>query len=119
MLPFRQYTLEPSYQQRIASRLLRLAIEQIPFLKNHIKEVYPRINDSNPSSVYSYSSIERIPENLRILDRGGVGSSSGLTNLFVATGESYPELGSLGPYLSGIQSISAFYKQLLPKASTV
>lgn len=115
VLPFKQFSLDPVYRRKTAARMFEVAREQIPFFDRHVLDTYPNENTPDTQDPYAFEKIEAIPENLRVIDQNGVGSQSGVQGLFVATGESYPELGSFGAYLSGIQAVSRFYKALLPK----
>jgi hypothetical protein len=114
VLPFTSETLEPEYQRKIASRLLRQLTEILPFLESHLVATYPEFRHSAElpgelGEVYGFASLDLIPENLRCFrpERGtGVGSRSGIEGLFVASGESFPELGSFGGTVAALEAVS-------------
>lgn len=114
ILPYTAETLQPEYQRKIASRLLRQLTEIIPFLESHLVAAYPEFRDGTQlpgelADVYGFTSLDLIPENLRCLrpERGtGVGSRSGIEGLFVASGESFPELGSFGGTVAALEAVS-------------
>ena len=107
VLPFTRESLNVEYQRMISARMLRQVTEIFPFLEYHLKRVYPdfRAAATEPlSEAYGFASPEMIPENLRSISAGGVGSRSGVEGLFVASGESFPELGSMGGTVAGIEA---------------
>lgn len=114
VLPFTEETLKPEFQRKIASRLLRQLTEILPFLESHLVAAYPEFRNSAElpgelGEVYGFTSLDQIPENLRCLspERGtGVGSRSGIEGLFVASGESFPELGSFGGTVAALEAVS-------------
>ncbi|MGK5083746.1 hypothetical protein WDW37_10625 [Bdellovibrionota bacterium FG-1] len=116
MLPYRAETLNPDYQRLVAARILRQLAEIFPFFEQHLDWVFPEFRCEAGSrragelqEVYSFSDLQQIPENLRCLaddQAKGVGSRSGLDGLFVASGESFPELGSLGGTVAALEAVS-------------
>jgi hypothetical protein len=112
ILPFEQKSLELPYLRLMAARMLRKATELLPFLEFHVVRIFPdfRKEDAGPegqdelSEAYGFALPGLIPENLRAYATPGVGSFSGIDGLFVATGESFPELGSLGGTVAALES---------------
>lgn len=64
-------------------------------------------SDDELSEVYGYSSLDAVPDNLLIYRDKGIGSTSGIDGLFVASDESYPSLGSLGPSVAAIEAVAS------------
>ncbi len=95
-----------AYQRMVGARMLRQAAELIPFLEYHVVRVYPdfRAENEELSQAFGFASPDLIPENLRCLGGAGVGSRSGVEGLFVASGESFPALGSFGPSVAGLEA---------------
>ena len=56
------------------------------------------------TELYGFTTLEAIPDNLRMYAGKGVGSTSGIEGLFVASEESYPALGNLGPTVAALES---------------
>ncbi len=106
VLPFRQETLDPGFLRMQSARMVRQLMEIFPFLEFHVGRIYPdfREGDREISEAFGYASINQIPENLRCVDGSGIGSRAGVEGLFVATGESFPELGSLGQFVASIEA---------------
>jgi hypothetical protein len=106
-LPFDRESLSVSYQRMIAARMMRQLCEMVPFLEFQVVRIYPdfRSDGGEFSEVYGFASPEMIPENLRSYEAGsGIGSRTGIEGLFVATNESFPELGAFGPTLAAIEA---------------
>ncbi|OFZ53231.1 MAG: hypothetical protein A2428_11845 [Bdellovibrionales bacterium RIFOXYC1_FULL_54_43] len=122
VLPFKPETLEVGYQRLIATRMLRQLMEIIPFLEYHVTRIYPdfrsvessRIapaavaskSECELSSVYRFKQLQDLPGNLFCFNEKGICSQSGIEGLFVASDESYPELGSLGPTVAALESVA-------------
>lgn len=116
VLPFSEESLTLDFQRKMASKMMRQLTDLFPFLENHLIAVYPEFRNANGdegfselTEVYGFASLDAIPENLRCLLplRGqGVGSNSGIEGLFVANGESFPELGSFGGTVAALESVS-------------
>lgn len=106
VLPFRQETLGPGFLRMQSARMVRQLMEIFPFLELHVGRIYPdfREGDREISEAFGYASIDQIPENLRCVDGGGIGSRAGVEGLFAATGESFPELGTLGQFVASIEA---------------
>ncbi len=125
LMPFDLESLSYEYQRVIAGRMLRKLLEIFPFLEFHIQKIYPDFRmfsgytdpytsvfskdgiTNELSEVYGFATPELIPDHLRCFKGAGVGSRSGLESLYVATDESYPELGSLGGVVAAIEAVSA------------
>ena len=107
LLPFREESLAPEYQKLVASRMFRQLIEIMPFLEFHVVRIFPDFRSDSFqdfSQVYDFDSVRMIPANLRMGFRGGVGSRSGVEGLFVATDESFPQLGNFGGTVAALES---------------
>lgn len=125
-LAFHKESLDKAFQQRIARRMIKKASELLPFLNEHLLSVYPELpphsgqavpsSDRDWEAVYPYTSLEMIPDNLLVLGGGrrgeGIGITSTVKGLFVASQESYPSLGSLGPTLATLQSLVTITRAL-------
>jgi hypothetical protein len=105
-LPLTAQSLSVAYQRMTAARMLRQLTELLPFLEFHIARIFPdfRTENNDFSEVYGFATVDLIPENLRVERGKGSGSGSGLEGLFVATGESYPELGTLGSTIAALEA---------------
>lgn len=118
-LPYTSDTLDPEYQLRIGSRMIAQFSEIVPFLEYHVVSMYPDCRLSRGlaseqfAEAYGFLDLEKIPDNLRVIHQRakGVGYESGIRGLFVASGESYPALGSLGPTLAALQAQSVLAQQ--------
>ena len=127
ILPYKPETLTPEYQRLFAGRMLRQAMEILPFLELHIKKIYPYFKPSlgallnaqrhtrlfsggvkgeDFSDVYSFTRLEEIPENLLEYQGEGFGSTTGIEGLFLASSESYPGLGSYGATIAALESVA-------------
>ena len=116
MMSFHPESLQLEYQRSVGARMLRQLSEVMPFLEQHVLEVYPEFRVVEGSrdkpelqDVYGFASLNAIPENLRCLSLDyskGVGSRSGIEGLFVATGESFPEYGSFGGTIAALEAVS-------------
>jgi len=113
-LPFEDQSLDPNYQQILSARMFRQLKTIFPFIEYHVVRLFPdfrtglRNNKDEFSEAYPYVSVSLIPENLRCIKGEGAGFESGVGGLYVASGESYPDLGSLGGVVAGIQAISNY-----------
>lgn len=123
-MPYNSESLSYEFQRLMAGRMLRKLFEVMPFLEFHVKKIYPDFRGftgyTDPlspifsldgavnelSEVYGFATPELIPDYLRCFDQKGIGSRSGLDNLYVANDESYPELGSLGGVVAAIEAVS-------------
>jgi hypothetical protein len=123
-MPFNSESLSYEYQRLMGGRMLRKLFEIMPFMEFHVKKIYPDFRGftgyTDPlspiysadgavnelSEVYGFATPELIPDYLRCFDQKGIGSRSGLENLYVANDESYPELGSLGGVVAAIEAVS-------------
>jgi hypothetical protein len=124
VMPYTQESLKQSYQKLIASRMLRQAMEVLPFLEAHMIRIYPDFrapginlklkSESAPAGsisdefleMYGFPSLELIPDNLKVFEGKGVGSTTGIDRLCVAAEESYPSLGSLGGTIAAVESVA-------------
>jgi len=114
ILPFEAESLRPESLRMMAGRLYRQLNQIFPFLDSHLVAVYPEFREENAAlreldAVYGFGALSAVPENLRVhgLEGAmGVGARSGVEGLFVASGESYPEHGSLGPQVAALEAVS-------------
>jgi hypothetical protein len=120
-LPYRAESLDPDYQLMMGSRMLAQLGELVPFLEYHVVNLYPdcrlppTLAREQFAEAYGFLELEKIPDNLRVIPQHikGVGHESGIAGLYVASNESYPDLGSLGPTLAALQAQRAL-TQLSP-----
>jgi len=113
-LPYHMDTLRSDYQQLAAKRMLRQAEEVLPFLSDHVVEMLPGMINGLQSSdgLFQFKSLDLIPENLFIYQGQGVGIFSGIQGLYIASRESYPDLGSFGPTVAAVQVLSVYSRNL-------
>lgn len=113
-LPYSQESLGVRYQQTLANRMYTQLTELLPFADQHLVQAYPDFRkrpeeaQKEFSEVYGFVSVEMIPENLRSISGRGVGALSGVDGLYVATGESYPDLGTFGGTVASIEASTRF-----------
>ncbi|MFZ9596530.1 MAG: hypothetical protein ACO3A2_10685 [Bdellovibrionia bacterium] len=126
LMPFSEESLTPEFQRGMARRMFRQVCEILPYFESHILQVYPRfstptgrsvfgneeLQDAQPSAlvdfqqIYGFSSLSQIPDPLLVFQKSARGAQSGIEGLFVASQESYPSLGSLGPTVACLQSVA-------------
>jgi hypothetical protein len=136
ILSYTQESLRLEYQRLIAGRMVRQLMEIMPFLEFHVTQIYPdfrsdngnrmpfsfvneKSNEKQPEkegggkeevnelkSLYGFSSLDAIPDNLLIYPGKGLGSTSGIESLFIVSEEAYPELGNLGPTIAALESVA-------------
>ena len=73
----------------------------------------PETSNPSPSDkldelkqLYGYPSLEEIPDHLLVYAGEDLTSSTGIDGLFRVSGESYPDLGSLGPVVAGLEAVA-------------
>ncbi len=110
VMPFTKESLDKKTQKLFAAKMFRQATRIMPFLEFHVKQVYPDFRsgvmtnyDDQPP--YDFISLSDIPLNLRIFEKGGLGYFSGLTGIYLASEESFPELGTLGGVVAAIEAV--------------
>lgn len=115
VMPYSSESLSFKEQRILAGRALKKAGQLCPFLEFHLRSVFPdfgpgfnndgggEISEKEFKSFYSFSAVEDIPSPLLCFAGKGLGAQSGLEGLFLASKESYPELGSLGPLAAAIE----------------
>ena len=117
VLPYAESSLDISFLKLNAARMLRQVIHIFPFLEFHIVHIFPdfRMKPKTSSAAtevddfvdaYSFSSLDSIPDNLLVYEGSGTGSSTGIEGLFIASEESYPELGNFGGVFAAFEGIS-------------
>lgn len=121
-LPYTQESLSSSHQRKLAARMFEQYKRIIPFSEYHVSRIYPdfRVEDDQSgedefSQVYGFVAPNLIPDNLKCYGGIGVGMSSGLSHLFVASHESYPRFGSFGPFVAALEALSMLAPQALGK----
>lgn len=116
VLPFTNSSLDPAALHLTALRMFRQVSEIFPFIESHVLRAYPEFREFSPAQaeqiadVYSFKSVDEIPENIRVQESAGTGVSSGIQGLYAVSGESYPRLGSLGPVAASIEAVSSFLR---------
>lgn len=130
LMPYTAESLKPEFQRLIAARIMRQLTEILPFLEFHVMRIYPDFrlgmglenslklvsykghtesgnsSKNELSEVYGFTSLDAIPENLLMFTGEGLGSSTGIDGFFIATDESYPHLGNLGPTVAALESVA-------------
>jgi hypothetical protein len=127
IVPFSPESLTRPYQRMITARMFRQLTEIFPFLEFHVRRVFPDFRAAKESvaslgggpagqtasvghdefaEAYPYTAPAEIPENLRCYSGRGLGARSGIEGLFVSSGESFPELGTLGPTVAAVESVA-------------
>jgi hypothetical protein len=120
ILPFAEASLQVEYQRKASGRMLRQFLEICPFAEYHVAEIYPDfreapVDDESESSrfggdplseAYGFTSLDRIPQNLRVYSGQGGGTRTGVEGLFIVSNESFPELGSLGGTVAALESVA-------------
>jgi hypothetical protein len=102
-VPFTKESLESAFQKRIGKRMVKQAAELFPFLEDQTQNI--------EFGIKNYSSLEAIPDTALIYGSEGIGSSAGISGLYVASHQSYPELGSLGPTVAAVESVVRLLNQ--------
>lgn len=123
-VPYTHETLQPDYQRIILGRMFKHVTQIMPFLEFHLVNLYPdfRIEeDLTPEekdfeSIFHYKALEEIPDSLRVYHSGakghGLGYRTPVDFLFHAAADSYPKLGSFGPTLAALESVSDFVDRM-------
>jgi hypothetical protein len=108
-LPWTRDSLSPSVQKRVASRMLKKWQELFPFIEFHWVRFYPdwRESASELQEEYGYPALRFIPAEFRMYSKKGMGTRSGMENVFVVSPESYPEMGLRGPWVAALESVAA------------
>jgi hypothetical protein len=109
--PYTSESLSPEYQRLLSARMLRQAMEVLPFLEYHIVKIFPDFRFQETmvdhfTEAYGFASLDLIPDNLLVYPNSGLGSLSGIDGLFLASEESYPEWGSMGGIVAALEGIS-------------
>lgn len=103
--PFEESTLDAAFMHRMTSRMFKKFCEIHPFAEYHLIRMFPDYRDRSEAEsdalaeVYGFLSTQMIPDNLRTYSERGSGCVTSIPNLYVANGESQPQLGSLGSVL--------------------
>ncbi len=114
IMPYTLESLKCDYQRLIAARMLRQVIEILPFIEAHIIEIYPNFNleGTEMLKVYDFGSLAGIPDDLKVYTGNGLGNTSGIQGLSIASDESYPFLGNFGGTVAAIESVARVARQL-------
>lgn len=111
-VPFTKETLTLDYQKKITARLYQLLTQIFPFLEYHVVNIFPdfkkdpEVLEKEFYEAYPFKKLEDISDNLRVSSGKGVGSFSGIEGLYLASNESFPQLGSFGGTIAGIEALS-------------
>jgi hypothetical protein len=126
LMPFTGESLNLPYQRMISGRMMKLAMEIMPFLEYHVVRIFPDFRFTNqpllpmkaggetgagPDSnelqeLYGFASLEMIPDNLKTYEGDGLGASSGVNGLLLVSDESYPRLGSIGSTAAALEAVA-------------
>lgn len=139
VMPFTLESLNADFQRLTAARMVRQAMEIMPFLEYHVTRLYPEFrvpsqqktlfhmpnqveetseedldNQSQLRELYNFTKLEEIPSNLFVYDptQKGVGPHSGIDGLFVASEESYPALGGFGATVAAFESVASLVQRM-------
>jgi hypothetical protein len=122
VMPYTLESLKIQFQRLLSARMLRQATEILPFLEFHMTRLYPDFRlvkeaeagnqaeirmdlpSNELSEIYQFASLEEIPDNLLVYGGKGLGSTTGVDGLFIASEESYPSLGSFGGVVAALES---------------
>lgn len=114
-LAYEQASLNREYQRLMAARMLRKLVEIVPFSEYRIARIFPDFRDgaepAEMAQVYPYEEIGMIPDDLLVYEGEGLGCVSGLDGLYVATEESYPGMGSVGPVVAAMEAVALLAHQ--------
>ena len=114
-LDYAQATLNREFQRLTAARMLRKLVEIVPFSEYRIARIYPDFRDGTESTemfeVYPYDELAKIPDGLLVYEGEGLGCVSGLDGLYVASEESYPGMGSVGPVVAAMEAVALLAHQ--------
>lgn len=106
IIPYLPENLAPSFLQVFAQRMLNKFFEILPFSERHVLRIFPDFrNENHLPEIYPFGKLSEIPEVLLCFEHDGVGFQSGIKDLYNASYESYPQLGSLGGYFSALQTV--------------
>ena len=114
-LAYEQASLNREFQRLTAARMLRKLVEIVPFSEYRIARIFPDFRDgAEPAEmalVHPYDELEQIPDGLLVYEGEGLGCVSGLDGLYVATDESYPGMGSVGPVVAAMEAVALLAHQ--------
>ncbi len=111
VLPHQSETLQAPYQREIGLRMFRQAKELLPFLDFHVVKIFPDFRDEKSKEgdgldeAYHFVDLDFIPDFLRVYDGSGMGYLSGVEDLYLASNESYPEMGTFGSVIASLESM--------------
>ena len=143
VMPFTDESLTDEFQRLTAARMMRQAMEMMPFLEYHVTKIYPefRIPGQQVSlyqpklagsaqknekesleeettihlkQIYGFQKLSEVPSNLFVYDpkSKSAGPSSGIEGLYVASEESYPDLGSFGALIAAFESVATHAQRM-------
>lgn len=89
-----------------SARLFQLLSNIFPGFEANCVRAYPdvRMGVDELKSLYSYSKLEEVPENLRIYSDEDLGSRTDATGLFLVSRESFPKFGAMGPVVAAFEA---------------
>lgn len=108
LLPFSEESILPEFQRMVAQRMLNACFSYFPRFSSYPHSIFPSLEKNEKegfSKVFGFPSLEYIPENLRVYSEMGYGPEFGVRGAFVVSGESYPQLGSLGPAVAAVEAV--------------
>ncbi len=123
VVPFTQESLEVGTLRRTAARIYKLASEVFPFLEYHTVKIYPDFREGDNtdreefSEVYGFVTPEIIPDNLRVYQGEGVGVQTPFSNLYSASNNSFPALGSFGYTVAALESAGRYCVSLTQQST--
>lgn len=110
MLPYLNETLKPEVQRMTAARMFQQFLKIAPFSESHVLRGFPDFRSSSfndeVAKVYCAKNLSEIPENLYCYTGEGVGPHSGIEGLYLASDEAYPQFGSFGSCVAGLESVA-------------
>lgn len=110
LLPYKEESMSRDFQRVIAARMMRQLMRLVPFCDQHIVHIFPDFRTDSfyheVSKIYQFDHLSEIPENLFLYSTEGVGASSGIEGLFLASEEAYPHLGSFGSCVAALESVA-------------
>jgi len=116
ILPYDQTSLTMETQKILAMRMFAQAKNIFPFLEDHILNCFPDVRSeslgSDLSRVYLFGNLESIPDHLLVYSSRvpRVNGYLGIKNVFAASPEVYPQLGSFGIAVSALEATDALVK---------
>jgi hypothetical protein len=101
-------TLDRGHLRVVSARMARQVCAIWPFFERHWLRVLPdfRKDAHEFQPPFSSKTLESIPYRWLEFDGPGLGCWGGVDGLFLASPESYPELGALGPVVAAVEAVT-------------